>query len=213
MYLCLQFKSRTMKRFLAFLFPLFAISFAAGQDNIAGVHPEIQPYIDFIKIQNRSPLNYVLDKLDSHDVLVFGERDHSDITQYYFIETLINQAEFYERVGVIYTEAGSSLFNDTLNSLLQNYKLTDTELNEHLIGIYREISYQAFWEKYNFFYLWKTVFQFNKTHPDFPLRIEMLSPPFDWSEIRDTASCRLKTEEVEKNYDQYMANYFLQSYS
>lgn len=192
---------------------MFSISFAAGQENIVGVHPEIQPYIEFIKKQDQSPLNYVLGKYDSNDVVVFGERDHRDITQYYFIEELISQAEFYEKVGVIYTEAGSSNFNDTLNSVLQNYNLNDKELEKQLIGVYRDISYQAFWGNYNFFYLWKTIFQFNKTHPNFALRIEMLSPPFDWSEIRDTTSCRLKTEDVEKNYDSFMADYFLQRFS
>jgi hypothetical protein len=202
-----------MKRLLIFLFPLFSFSFAEGQEDIVGFQPEIQPYIEFIKKQNQSPLNYVLDKFDSNDVVVFGERDHRDITQYYFIEDLINQPEFYEKVGVIYTEAGSSNFNDTLNSILQNYNLNDKELEKQLLEVYRDISYQAFWANYNFFYLWKTVFQFNKTHPDFALRIEMLSPPFNWNEIRDTTSCRLKTEEVEKNYDSFMANYFLQRFS
>jgi hypothetical protein len=183
-----------------------------AQNKISDFNPEIKSYINFIKEQNSDPISYLLQKYKVHDVIVFGERDHRDITQYYFIEELINTDEFYRQVGIIYTESGSSNYNDTLNKVLQNNTLSDAEVQKQLLGIYRDISYQAFWEKYNFFYLWKTVFTFNQSHPDYPISIKMTSPPFDWNEITDTAICRAKTNEVEKNYDKSMADFFLKSF-
>ncbi len=202
-----------MKGTAIFLILLFSIQYISGQENITGFQPEIESYIGFIKEQDQSPAKYLLNKYESYDIIVFGERDHRDITQYYFIKDLLNNPEFYKKVSVIYTEAGSSNFNDTLNKVLQNYNLDNKELEKQLIGIYRDISYQAFWEKYNLFYLWKTIYQFNKTHPDYSLHIEMLSPPFNWNEIRDTTTCRVKTEEVEKKYDRFMADNFIENFN
>lgn len=184
-----------------------------SQNKIVSYKPEIKSYIDYIKTQTESPFSYILEKFKSFDILVFAERDHRDITQYYFIEQLINIPEFYQQVGAIYTEVGSSNFNDTLNKVLHNYSISEEAINKKLIEIYREISYQAFWDKYNFFYLWKVVYKFNKAHPDYSISIQMTSHPFDWQEIKDTTSCRIHTNEVEKNYDKKMAEFFIKSYA
>ncbi|PKP01381.1 MAG: hypothetical protein CVU11_15425 [Bacteroidetes bacterium HGW-Bacteroidetes-6] len=183
-----------------------------AQQKISGYSPEIEPYIGFIKEKQTSPATYLLEKFKTHDVIVFGERDHRDITQYYFIEKLIYMEEFYKQVSVIYTEVGSSNYNDTLNKILQNQFLSETEVDRKLLEIYRDISYQGFWEKYNFFYLWKTVFHFNQSHPEYPISIKMTSHPFDWNEITDTAVCRMKTNEIEKNYDEAMAEFFIKNF-
>lgn len=184
----------------------------SAQKILSGFNPEIEPYINFIKEQHIEPISYLLNKYKAHDVIVFGERDHRDITQYYFIEKLINTEEFYKQVSVIYTEVGSSNYNDTLNKTLQNKSLSENEVQKRLIGIYRDISYQAVWEKYNFFYLWKMVYNFNQLHPDYPISVKMTSHPFDWNEITDTAICRTKTNDIEENYDKSMAEFFLNSF-
>ena len=184
----------------------------SAQTTISGFDKEIDPYIDFIKKQETDPISFLLQKYKIHDVIVFGEREHRDITQYYFIEKLINTEEFYKQVGTIYTETGSSNFNDTLNKVLQNSSLSYDKVEKLLIGIYREISYQVIWDKYNFYYLWKVVYNFNKLHPDYPISIKMTAQPFNWNEITDTTLCRLKTDEVEENYDKSMAEFFLKSF-
>jgi hypothetical protein len=183
-----------------------------AQKGIFGFDKEIEPYIDYIKEQQDEPISFLLQKLKTHDVIVFGERDHRDITQYYFIENLINTEEFYKQVSTIYTEVGSSNFNDTLNNVLQNSSLSYDKIEKLLIGIYREISYQGIWEKYNFYYLLKTVYDFNKLHPDYLISVKMTGHPFDWNEITDTVLCKLKTDEVEANYDKSMAEFFLKSF-
>lgn len=201
-----------MKRTILTITLIWSLLNMSAQTKISGFKPEIEPYVSFIKKQHTDPISYLLDKYKTYDVIVFGERDHRDITQYYFLEKLINREEFYKQVSVIYTEAGSSNYNDTLNKVLQNSSLSLDEVEKLLIGIYRDISYQAFWDKYNFFYLWKMVLIFNQLHPDYPISIKMTSHPFNWSEIADTAICRIKTNEVEENYDKSMAEYFLKSF-
>jgi len=201
-----------VKRIIGIMLLVWSCQIVSAQNTISGFKPEIEPYISFIKEQQVDPISYLLDKYKTHDVIVFGERDHRDITQYYFIEKLIYREEFYKQVSVIYTEVGSSNFNDTLNKILQNHFLNEAEVEQKLLGIYREISYQVFWEKYNCFYLWKTIYKFNQSHPDYPISIKMTSHPFNWYEITDTAICQAKTNEVEKNYDKSMAEFFLKSF-
>lgn len=198
-----------MKKYILLLLAIWSCLSLNAQPKIKGYNPELEPYISFINEQHTEPLDYLLNKYTTHDVIVFGERDHRDITQYYFIEKLINTEAFYKQVGVIYTETGSSNYNDTLNKILQNRRLSEAEIDNKLIEIYREISYQVFWEKHNFFYLWKTIYKFNQLHPDYPIELQMTSHPFDWSNITDTAVCRAKTNEVEQFYDESMADYFL----
>jgi hypothetical protein len=201
-----------MKRTILTITLIWSLLNMSAQTKILGFKPEIEPYVSFINEQHSDPISYLLDIYKTYDVIVFGERDHRDITQYYFIEKLINTEDFYNQVSVIYTEVGSSNYNDTLNRILQNTSLSIEEVDKLLVGIYRDISYQAFWDKYNFFYLWKIVFKFNQLHPDFPISIKMTSHPFNWNEITDTSICRIKTNEVEENYDKSMAEYFLNSF-
>jgi hypothetical protein len=205
-------KNKKMKRIIGIMLLVWSCQIVSAQNKISGFKPEIEPYISFIKEQQVDPISYLLDKYKTHDVIVFGERDHRDITQYYFIEKLIYREEFYKQVSVIYTEVGSSNFNDTLNRVLQNKSLSKDEVQKRLIEIYRNISYQVFWEKYNFFYLWEMIYNFNQSHPDYPISIKMTSHPFDWNENTDSAICRIKTNEIEEEYDQSMAEFFLKSF-
>ncbi|MPM03351.1 hypothetical protein SDC9_49616 [bioreactor metagenome] len=201
-----------MKKIVTITWLILTCQIVLAQQQITGYKPEIESYVNFIKTQHQSPVEYLLQQYEKHDILVLGERDHRDITQYYFIEKLINTEKFYTQVSTIYTEVGSSNYNDTLNKILLIASLSETEAAQKLIGVYRDISYEAFWDKYNFFYLWKTVFKFNKAHPDYPISIEMTSHPFDWCEITDTAICRAQTNEIEEEYDSSMAAYFLKSF-
>ncbi len=201
-----------MGKVIIFILSILSFLNLSAQNKIIGFKPEIEPYINFIKEQQISPITYLLEKYKTYDVIVFGERDHRDITQYYFLEKLINSEDFYKQVNIIYTEVGSSNYNDTLNKILQNDFLSEAEVDQKLIEIYREISYQAFWDKNNFLYLWKTIYKFNLSHPNYPITIKMTSHPFNWHEILDTTICRVKTQEVEVNYDKSMAEYFLESF-
>ena len=201
-----------MKKIILTITLIWSLLNLSAQIKISGFTPEIEPYVSFIKEQNTEPITYLLEKYKYHDVIVFGERDHRDITQYYFLEKLINTEEFYRQVSTIYTEVGSSNYNDTLNKVLQNTSLSIAEAEKQLIGVYRDISYQAFWDKYNFMHLWKVIFKFNQSHPDYPISIKMTSHPFNWKEITDTTICRIKSNEVEENYDESMAEYFLKQF-
>ena len=92
-----------MKRTIVTIMLIWSCLDMSAQTKISGFKPEIEPYISFIKKQHADPLSYLLDKYKTHDVIVFGERDHRDITQYYFLEKLFNTEEFYKQVNELYS--------------------------------------------------------------------------------------------------------------
>ena len=69
---------------------------------------------------------------DKYDIVVLGERDHNDTTQYDLIEEIISDPRFIEKVGNIMTEVGVSNMTGELNKLLNaKYKhnsIFDNEL-------------------------------------------------------------------------------------
>ncbi|MDR2563407.1 MAG: hypothetical protein LBC98_05625, partial [Prevotellaceae bacterium] len=46
---------------------------------------EIVSYIDFLQNQKTHPVDYVFELFEKYDIVILGERDHRDISQYELI--------------------------------------------------------------------------------------------------------------------------------
>jgi len=44
--------------------------------------PEIKDYVNFLQKENISAKEYIVQKWNTHDMLVICERDHAELTQY-----------------------------------------------------------------------------------------------------------------------------------
>ncbi len=120
---------------------------------IAGRYrPEIEPYVAHLKtVSGQRPVDYVLGLFRTHDIVVLCERDHRDISQYEFFYELIGDPRFLDQVGHIFTEIGSRTMNPSLDALLRTDGLGPEEVADRLMEIYRDFSWQGYWEKYNFY--------------------------------------------------------------
>lgn len=196
-----------MKHAVFFSFWFLGLCRLDAQVPPAAFKPEIAPYVDFLKTQSVQPGDYLLQQYDQYDIVVFCERDHRDLTQYYFLAELINDPRFYTRVSTIYTELGACNYNRELNQVLTDTLSSEKAIEARLISIYRDISYQVIWDKYNLFWFMREVYRFNRQHAGYPISIEMTSHEFDWSSITDSAMYRRKFEEVESMYDTSMASF------
>ena len=65
-----------------------------GQDSY--VSPKIEEYVDFIDDCNTSPVDYVMGLFDRYDIVILGERDHRDTTQYDLIEQIMSDPRFID---------------------------------------------------------------------------------------------------------------------
>lgn len=147
---------------------------------------ELDPYVDFLRRQNTSAVDYVFELFEKYDIVILGERDHRDITQYQFINEIISDRRFIQNVGHIFTEVGVHNQTERANEILAN-KYDDYSVFERdLMRLYRDLNYWSVWEKYNFWYLLSTIYHINASLDDTrKLTIHFTDIPFDWDNYFD----------------------------
>lgn len=127
---------------------------------------EVMLYTDFIKQNQRNPVDYVFDLFQKYDVVVISERSHPEYTQYELVFKIIKDERFINDVGNIFTECGSVSYQDTLSSYLHTTFANDDELNKRTANLQRNSnSIWPLWENTNLFDLLKTVNKLNSTLP------------------------------------------------
>ncbi|NIR46222.1 MAG: hypothetical protein GWN99_17480 [Gemmatimonadetes bacterium] len=169
---------------LSFLLPLYA----CGPDRPEGRAPrleyaeEIGPHVAFLQDQHTDPIDYVMGLFDSHDIVILCERAHPEITQYELIRDLASDPRFINRVGHIFTELGGSNLQSRLDAVFATGGLSDPELAERLLPIYRDLSYYPIWDNYNFYWFIEQLYRLNESlASDRHVRLHLSDMPFDWS--------------------------------
>lgn len=150
------------------------------------ISPKISCYVDFVESCNTSPVDYIMGLFDIYDVVILGERDHRDITQYKLIEQIISDQRFIDKVGNVMTEVGVYNMSDKLNQLLKSNFDCDDDFNKALWELYKEIDYTPLWEKTNFYYYLNSIYNINKTLPnDSKINVSLLDIPFSWNQTHN----------------------------
>lgn len=154
---------------------------------------EIIPFVDFLKSNKfKSAKDYILTKFENKDIVIISERDHRDILQYDFIIDVIKDENFK---GNIYTEVGSFNNYQRINKFLLNSKLSENEKETELLSIYRDLTDNILWEKYNYYHLLSSIFEINRLRKDkdkillFPLDLE-----FDWKKYDCSSQYKMYDE-------------------
>jgi hypothetical protein len=129
------------------------------------ISPDIKPYVDFIENCNTSPVDYIMGLFEKYDVVVLGERDHRDTTQYILIQQIISDPRFIDKVGNVLTEVGIYNMRDELNKVLQtNYK-KNYDFDKALAEVHFNIQWIPFWEKTNYVQFHRDIYNINKKLP------------------------------------------------
>ena len=131
------------------------------------VTPETIRYADFIKHKTRNPADYVFDLFSKYEIVVLSERYHPEYTQYDLIYKIISDERFIAHVGNLFTEIGSTSFQDTLNTYLHTSFNNETDLNKNTAILQRNSnSIWPLWDLTNHFDLLKQVNRLNNQLPD-----------------------------------------------
>lgn len=167
---------------------------------------EIKEYVNFLKEQNTSSVDYILGLFDHYDIVILCERNHQDITQYELFYQLVSDQRFINKVGNIFTEVGGSNYNDNINNILKNKNLTDRELKQKLLKLYRDFHWGGVWEKYNFFdFLNKLYYLNSQLEVEKKLNLYFTDIPINWQNI---TSPQQFEKIIRVNRDLLMGNYF-----
>jgi hypothetical protein len=91
---------------------------------------ETRRYSSFIKSHSQDPVEYVFDLFEKYDLVVIDERLHPEYTQYELFSKIVGDPRFAARIGNIYTEFGTQLFQDTLTRYLNTVFPDEESLNK-----------------------------------------------------------------------------------
>ena len=150
-----------------------------GQDSY--VSPKIEEYVDFINDCNTSPVDYVMGLFDRYDIVILGERDHRDTTQYDLIEQIMSDPRFIDQVGLIMTEVGVYNMTGTVDCIVNASYASDREFETALWDAYQNLDYTPLWENTNFHQYLCSVYRINKRLPtEKKLHISCTDVPFSW---------------------------------
>ena len=144
---------------LAVCLPLRALS------QNAFISPEIKPYVEFIEKCNTSPVDYIMGLFEKYDVVVLGERDHRDTTQYELIQQIISDPRFIEKVGNVLTEVGIYNMRDGLNRVLQANYQNNSDVDKALAEVNFHLQWVPIWEKTNYIQFQRGIYNINKNLP------------------------------------------------
>lgn len=172
-----------------------------AEESKTRISPEIVPYVEFLQTQHTTPVDYIFDLFERYDVVVFGERDHRDMTQYDLIEQIISDPRFTESVGNIMTEVGANNYTDRINEVLSTVYPNDSMYHKDLIEVYRAMD--PCWDKTNYLRLLNDIHRINAGQPDGKkLHLTMLSPAWSWNtEITPEQYSKMAISTSDYNYD------------
>ena len=177
---------------------------------VAGfISDEIKPLVSFIEQNNTSPVDYIMELFEKYDVVVLGERDHRDMTQYDLIQQIISDTRFIEQVGHILIEVGAYNMADELNAVLKGTYSDDDMFDKELVQVIFNMDFMPLWEKTNYTKLMKDVYLVNKNLPaEKKISVIPTEFPFSWRQAKTMTGDEFNTTVLDmwKYKDLIMAN-------
>ena len=165
------------------------------QKNKDFILDELKPFADFIEQCNSSPVDYIMELFEKYDVVVLGERDHREISQYDLINQIISDPRFIAKVGHIFTEVGVYNMADELNAVLKGTYSNDAEFDNELVKVIFNMDFMPVWEKTNYTKLMKDVYLVNKSLSlTEKISVTPTEMPFSWEQAKT-----MTAEEFEKS--------------
>lgn len=177
----------------------------------------IEDYVEFLKEQ-KNPKEYIFQLWKDADIIVLGERDHRDTTQYNLILDILSDERFIENVGNLYLEVGVVNATEKANSLIKsNYskEIFDKEFVELQMV---EVWSSSYWDKYNRYQLLYGLSKINRElSKDKQIDIGLIDMEFSWyDDITPEKYLEFNTVEMNKEFntrEKIMADNFLAFYS
>lgn len=169
-------------------------------------------YVNYINEHGESPKEYIFERFKYVDVIILGERDHRDTTQYDLILDIIGDPRFSDNIGFVYTEVGVTNMTGEANNLIKDEYADDDDFYKAFLSFYREMDYENLWEKYNGYKFIRGLYDINRGLPiDRKITWGLTDRPWIWTQAtyEDGEYNRYR---VYQDRDRKMADNFLRLY-
>ena len=199
-----------MKRLLLFLLTLVPMQVAIPQK------PEIMPYIDFLKSQQTDPVEYVFRLFEKYDIVILGERHHSDTTQYELIIKIMQDPRFIETVGNVFTEVGVYNRTQWANRILKKDYKSYSDFETRLRKLYWDVDYEVLWGKYNFWQYLTSIYKINKDlAKNKKINVYFTDIPYDWYKCKTVEQRKKEYDRIDNGdfRDSIMGSNFIKEYN
>lgn len=166
-----------MKKIFCFVFFILPLS-------VYCQNAEIKPFVEYIRTNSTDPVDYVMDLFEKYDIVILGERDHRDMTQYGLIKSIVSDPRFVENVGNVFMEVGVVNKERELNEVLQASYPSKSKFRKRLRKLYRDLDFYFIWEKTNYWDFLNFVYDLNTALPaGYKINLGPTDVAFDWKDI------------------------------
>ncbi|MUU78688.1 hypothetical protein [Winogradskyella endarachnes] len=175
-------------------------------------HIENNNHKEFIKKQDLTAKDYIINLFETNDIVILCERFHAEFTQYELFLEIAKDSYFINNVGHIYTEVGVFNMNNAINTFLQSKDVDSISDRKNISNIFRNIDNTPYWHCNNYpWFLWE-LFKLNQSLPtDKKIRLHPVDESFNWSDYQTVLDYK-KHLSNQLNRDSLMANNFMQTY-
>jgi hypothetical protein len=150
---------------------------SSGNDSEERLHP----YLSVLREHGQEPIRFVLDKLGTHDLIVFDDAMHDALEPWEFYQQLVRDKAFLQRAPVVFLEAIPINKQRHLDAYL-NAASDDPQL---LYPAFQDDWNGRGWSLQTYFDLLRTVRTVNQTlSSKSKLRVLGVGSPTYWSEIQ-----------------------------
>jgi len=177
-------------RYLQILIVLIIITILTNcnnqeKKNDENINPKIKKYVEFLQKQNKTAKEYILTLFDKYDVVILCERAHYEFTQYDLYLDIISDKRFINKVGNVFVEVGVSSQQNKVNSFLKSENLTENEIEQKALEIYRNIPFFPEWDKTSYYDFLVRLYRLNQ-NLDTSKKINLYysDVPFNWEKTR-----------------------------
>jgi len=178
---------------------------------------ELTQYVGFLNRQ-QPPKEYIFELWENADIIVLGERDHRDTTQYNLILDILSDDRFIENVGHLYLEVGVINATDKANELIKGNYENSSDFCKKFVELQMEEIWAPFpWENYNRYQLLLGLKQINQNLPeDKKITLGLFDMEFSWDNMTVEKYNKFLTDDMNKKYntrEKIMADNFISLYS
>jgi hypothetical protein len=152
-----------------------------GAAEAAAYDKAIDKYVQFLKQQKQTPVDYIVGLFKTYDLVVLCERSHPEVTQYEMIYEIAADKRFQQQAGHIFMENGGRTVRPLAESFLMDDSLTEPQVQEKLRAIFRNFDWTGASDRTNVYDFWKKVYDLNRSLPnDLRVHIYPSDLDFDW---------------------------------
>ena len=194
-----------MKKFIILLY-IIGITISVNAQN-----QTLKDYVQYINNYSSTPVEYIFKLFEQSDIVVIGERDHRDTTQYQLILDILKDPRFVKEIGYVYTEVGCVNRTSEVNKLIKGKFQNNEDFMNHLYSYLRtgEVFYPL-WEKYNRVQFLKGLYEINRDNRR-KITLGLTDCAFSWSDISSaqeykdffySAACEYRDSTMAANFAQ-----------